>query len=108
MPRPRILAQKKKILGKNDQLAQDLGNEFAPNGVFVANLVSSPGVGKTELLRATLAELRKTHRPAAITGDLATENDAARPQAASRSPVSNQRAWTLGRGGGSKQPLFSC
>jgi hydrogenase nickel incorporation protein HypB len=78
MTESRVIDIKKKILGKNDQMAQDLRDEFARNGVFVANLVSSPGAGKTELLRTTMAELSKTHRPAAVTGDLATENDAAR------------------------------
>jgi hydrogenase nickel incorporation protein HypB len=78
MTETRIIDVKKKILGKNDQMAQDLRAEFGRHGVFVANLVSSPGAGKTELLRATMAELRKTHTPAAVTGDLATENDAAR------------------------------
>ena len=76
MTETRIIDVKRKILGKNDQMAQDLRADFARNGLFVANLVSSPGSGKTELLRATLSELRKTHRPAAVTGDLATENDA--------------------------------
>jgi hydrogenase nickel incorporation protein HypB len=78
MAETRILNIKKKILGKNDQMAQDLRAEFTRNGVFVANLVSSPGAGKTELLQATMAELRKTYLPAAVTGDLATENDANR------------------------------
>jgi hydrogenase nickel incorporation protein HypB len=78
MSENRIIDIKKKIVGKNDQMAQGLRAEFARNGVFVANLVSSPGAGKTELLRATMAELRKTYRPAAVTGDLATENDATR------------------------------
>jgi hydrogenase nickel incorporation protein HypB len=44
----------------------------------VANLVSSPGAGKTELLRRTMANLSRTYTPAAVTGDLATENDAGR------------------------------
>ena len=78
MTESRILEVRKKLLGKNDQLALDLRHEFARNGVFVANLVSSPGSGKTELLRATMAELGKTYTPAAVTGDLATENDADR------------------------------
>ena len=78
MTESRVIDIKKKILGKNDQMAQDLRDEFARSSVFVANLVSSPGAGKTELLRATMAELRKTHNPAAVTGDLATENDASR------------------------------
>ena len=78
MTESRILTIKKKILGKNDQMAQGLREEFDLNDVFVANLVSSPGAGKTELLRATMSELRKNYVPAAVTGDLATENDAHR------------------------------
>jgi hydrogenase nickel incorporation protein HypB len=78
MTENRILNIKKKILGKNDQMAQDLRDEFARHGVFVANLVSSPGSGKTELLRATMDELRNSYTPAVVTGDLATENDASR------------------------------
>ena len=52
--------------------------DFARHGIFVANLVSSPGAGKTEFLRHTMAELSKTYTPAAVIGDLATENDADR------------------------------
>lgn len=78
MTQPRILDVRKKILSKNDQLANDLRAGFARNGVFVANLVSSPGSGKTELLRRTMMDLNQTHVTAAVTGDLATENDAGR------------------------------
>lgn len=78
MNQPRILEVRKKILSKNDQLADELRADFARNGVFVANIVSSPGSGKTELLRRTMMELNKTHTSAAVTGDLATENDASR------------------------------
>jgi hydrogenase nickel incorporation protein HypB len=41
-------------------------------------LVSSPGAGKTTLLEKTLSILNTEHRVAALVGDLATENDAAR------------------------------
>lgn len=75
---PRILEVRRKILGKNDRLARDLRGEFARHGVFVTNMVSGPGAGKTELLRRTLFALRGDYRLAAVTGDLATENDAAR------------------------------
>ncbi len=76
---PRILEVRKKLLGKNDELARELRAEFTRRGVFVANLVSGPGSGKTELLRRTLTELKRAgYRPAAVTADLATENDAAR------------------------------
>lgn len=42
------------------------------------SLVSSPGSGKTTLLERLLTELRPEYRVAALVGDLATENDAAR------------------------------
>jgi hydrogenase nickel incorporation protein HypB len=78
MSQPRILDVRKKILNKNDELAHDLRAQFAANSVFVANLVSSPGSGKTELLRRTMIALGDTYTTAAVTGDLATENDAVR------------------------------
>jgi hydrogenase nickel incorporation protein HypB len=78
MSQLRILDVRKKILSKNDQLAQDLRSDFIRHRIFVANLVSSPGAGKTELLRRTMAELSQSFTPAAVTGDLATENDAGR------------------------------
>jgi hydrogenase nickel incorporation protein HypB len=42
------------------------------------NLVSGPGSGKTALLETTLRELHGQYRVAALTGDLATDNDARR------------------------------
>jgi hydrogenase nickel incorporation protein HypB len=78
MAQPRILTIRKNILEKNDRLAHDLRRAFAQAGVLAVNLVSGPGAGKTELLRRTLIELGRTQRPAAVTGDLATANDAAR------------------------------
>src|SRR5581483_4028313 len=41
-------------------------------------MVSSPGSGKTAFLEKTLALLRRDYEVAALVGDLATENDAAR------------------------------
>lgn len=75
---PRILDVREKILKKNDELARDMRRQFAGNGVFVANVVSGPGAGKTELLTRTLSALNGPYRTAAVVGDLATENDARR------------------------------
>lgn len=83
---PRILEVRTKILKKNDELARALRIGFARDGVFVVNVVSGPGAGKTELLTRTLSLLNETFRTAAIVGDLATENDARR-LAVSGSPV---------------------
>jgi hydrogenase nickel incorporation protein HypB len=78
MAQPRIVEIRKNILEKNDQLARMLRSSFAQHAVLAVNLVSGPGAGKTELLRRTLSALGKTRRCAAVTGDLATANDAAR------------------------------
>jgi len=69
---------KQKILSKNDQLASDLRALFNQHHIFTTNLVSSPGSGKTELLSQLLKSLQPKYSPAAITGDLATQNDADR------------------------------
>lgn len=76
---PRILEIRKNVLDRNDMLARGLRDEFQRAGVFVVNLVSSPGTGKTSFLESTLASLKaRGYRVAALTGDLQTDNDARR------------------------------
>jgi hydrogenase nickel incorporation protein HypB len=76
---PRLVEVRQKVLKQNDVVARELRGEFASAGVFVVSLVSSPGAGKTELLERTLEALvGRGLRVAALVGDLATENDAAR------------------------------
>ena len=76
---PRILEVRQGILKSNDALARELRDQFTQAGVFVVNVVSGPGAGKTELLAKTFPVLRaQGRRVAAIVGDLATENDARR------------------------------
>lgn len=75
----RIVEVRAGILKKNDTLAAGLRARFEAAGVFVVNLVSSPGTGKTAFLERTLRELRAEGvRVAALVGDLETENDARR------------------------------
>jgi hydrogenase nickel incorporation protein HypB len=75
---PRILEVRKNILKQNDEIAHALRDRFQEAGVFVVNLVSSPGSGKTAFLESTLTKMRSEFRVAALVGDLATENDANR------------------------------
>ena len=76
---PRILEVRTKILKKNDELARQMRDSFLHDQVLVANLVSSPGTGKTRLLQATLKAMHEAgRRVAAIVGDLETDNDARR------------------------------
>lgn len=83
---PRLVEVRQKVLRQNDLLARELRERFREAGVAVVSLVSSPGSGKTTFLEKTLANLRLRHRVAALVGDLATENDAAR-LARSQAPV---------------------
>jgi hydrogenase nickel incorporation protein HypB len=75
---PRLVEVRQNVLKKNDLLARDLRRCFNEAGVFVVSLVSSPGAGKTAFLEATLSLSRLQYRVAALVGDLATDNDAAR------------------------------
>lgn len=83
----RIVELRKGILKKNDELAAGLRARFEDAGLLALNLVSSPGTGKTAFLERTLRQLRLAgEHPAALVGDLATDNDARR-LAASGAPV---------------------
>ena len=85
-PEPRLVEVRKNVLKQNDVVARALRTRFRSAGVFVVSLVSSPGSGKTAFLEKTLTLLRPRCRVAALVGDLATENDAAR-LARSQAPV---------------------
>jgi hydrogenase nickel incorporation protein HypB len=71
-----------KVLKQNDLLARALRERFQRSGTCVVGLVSSPGSGKTAFLEKLLSELARDYGVAALVGDLATENDAARLQRA--------------------------
>ena len=75
---PRLVEVRRNALKQNDALARALRDRFRDAGVRVFSMVSSPGAGKTTLLEKTLTRLRRQWRVAALVGDLATENDAAR------------------------------
>jgi hydrogenase nickel incorporation protein HypB len=85
-PKTRMIEVRQNVLKQNDIVARALRQRFHEAGVFVVSLVSSPGAGKTALLEKTLTLLRQEFRVAALVGDLATENDAAR-LARSQAPV---------------------
>ncbi len=72
---------KKKILAKNDEIAQELREFFNKNNVSVFNFVSSPGSGKTSVLEKILIKLKNKYNICVIEGDLQTDNDAKRIEA---------------------------
>jgi hydrogenase nickel incorporation protein HypB len=91
---PRIVEVRQNILRHNDEVARALRARFREAGVFVVSLVSSPGSGKTAFLEKTLTRMRERFRPAALVGDLATDNDAIR-LARSGAPVKQITTGTL-------------
>lgn len=70
------------ILAANDRVAEHNREHFAAGGLLAINLMGSPGSGKTALLEATAARLGKAARLSAVSGDLATDRDARRLEAA--------------------------
>jgi len=77
-PVTRLVEVRQNVFKQNDLIARGLRERFQQAGVFVLSLVSSPGAGKTALLEGVLTRLRQRYRVAALVGDLATDNDAAR------------------------------
>jgi hydrogenase nickel incorporation protein HypB len=67
-----------KVLKENDRIAAELRAQFHERGVLCLNLIGSPGAGKTSLLERTLEGFGAGTRVAVLTGDIQTDNDAAR------------------------------
>lgn len=66
----------KPILDLNDKLAARNRALFDEKGVFVVDLMASPGAGKTSTILATIGALRDRYRIAVIEGDIASRVDA--------------------------------
>lgn len=77
---PQIIDIHQSILAKNDHLAQHNRDLFREKQIYVFNILSSPGSGKTTLIEKTLSDLNTVYKSAVIVGDLATDNDAQRLQ----------------------------
>jgi hydrogenase nickel incorporation protein HypB len=66
------------LLAKNDSLAAHNRAWLAERGIVALNLMSSPGSGKTSLLRRTVLELSPVRPVAVVEGDQETRLDAER------------------------------
>jgi hydrogenase nickel incorporation protein HypB len=73
-----VITIERKILEKNDEIAMENRSLFARHGVFVINMVSSPGAGKTSILERSLERLKGELKVAVIEGDVQTDLDAQR------------------------------
>jgi hydrogenase nickel incorporation protein HypB len=68
----------KNILSANDQIAQENRQLLDSKGVFMLNVMSSPGAGKTSLILQTIAGLRGKTRIGVVEGDVSSSIDAER------------------------------
>lgn len=75
---PKQININQKILSKNDSLAAQNRSDFHRLGIYVLNILSSPGSGKTAIIERTLRDTAKTLKMGVIVGDLETDYDAQR------------------------------
>lgn len=68
----------KNVLAANDRIAVDNRELFDKNKVYVINLMSSPGAGKTSLVECTILALRDKYKIGVIEGDIQDTYDADR------------------------------
>jgi hydrogenase nickel incorporation protein HypB len=73
-----VITIERKVLEKNEQLAQYNREILRQHGILALNFVSSPGAGKTTILERTFQELRGSMKIAVIEGDVQTDLDAQR------------------------------
>ncbi len=66
----------KDILVNNNLVAEENAKTFKDKGIFVLNLMASPGAGKTSFILKTIEELSNSFKIAVIEGDIASKIDA--------------------------------
>lgn len=70
------------ILGANDLIAENLRTQFDQSNVFVINIMSSPGAGKTSVILKIIEHLAGKVKIGVIEGDIASDVDARKIEAA--------------------------
>ncbi len=76
MKEVRILEIKQSVFADNDRQAQELREELKEKGVFLLNLMSSPGAGKTTTLMRTIEGLKDTFKIGVMEADIDSDVDA--------------------------------
>ena len=78
MDEVRIFEIKQSVFKNNDEQADKLRRELKEKGVFLLNLMSSPGAGKTTTLKATSAALKDKVKIGVMEADIDSDVDAKR------------------------------
>lgn len=76
-----VITVERKVLEKNDAIAQKNREAFKSKKLFSMNLVSSPGSGKTSIVERTILYSKNKFKIAVIEGDVQTSLDAERVNA---------------------------
>ena len=76
MKEVRILEIRQSVFADNDRQAGELRAELKEKGVFLLNLMSSPGAGKTTTLMKTIEALKGTFRIGVMEADIDSDVDA--------------------------------
>jgi hydrogenase nickel incorporation protein HypB len=72
----KILEIKRSVFASNDEAAGELRKELKEKGVFLLNLMSSPGSGKTTTLMQTIAALKDEFKIGVMEADIDSDIDA--------------------------------
>ncbi|MDO5316475.1 MAG: hydrogenase nickel incorporation protein HypB [bacterium] len=72
----KVIEIKKNVFEDNDKDAEDLRKELKDKGVFLLNLMSAPGSGKTTTLIQTLNRIKDKVRVAVMEADIDSDVDA--------------------------------
>ena len=73
----RVIEVKQSVLASNDQKANELHSKMKEKGTLLINLMSSPGSGKTTMLRRTIKALKGEIDIAVMEADIDSDVDAA-------------------------------
>ena len=73
----RILEVKQSVFANNDRRAEEVRKQLKEKKVFLLNLMSSPGAGKTTTLKRTIEQLKGQMRIGVMEADIDSDVDAA-------------------------------
>ena len=83
----KIIEIKKSVFADNDEDAAKLRTELKSRGVYLLNLMSSPGAGKTTTLIGTLQRIKDKVRVAVMEADIDSDVDAVKIKQATGIPT---------------------
>lgn len=87
MDQVKVIEIKKSVFADNEQDADNLRKELKSKGVYLLNLMSAPGSGKTTTLVQTLNRIKDKVRVAVMEADIDSDVDAVRIKLATGVPT---------------------